>query len=51
MHYVPPKTKNTEMENYAQLFNVFDYLGNAYSSIINQIVYFKFNNAKYNLMP
>jgi hypothetical protein len=33
------------------MFNVFDYLGTAYASLINQTVYFKFNNAKHNLMP
>lgn len=36
---------------YAAHFNVFDYLGNHYADIINQVVYLKFDNSKYNLVP
>ena len=38
------------MEAYAGIFNNFDYLGMHYAERANQIVYFKFNNAKYNLL-
>lgn len=30
---------------------MFDYLGHSYSKKINQIVYMKFNNSKYNVDP
>lgn len=38
------------MEIYVEMFNNFDYLGKHYAERANQIVYFKFNNSKYNLM-